>query len=99
MSERETAQFFKQMLLILSYLETMNVIHRDIKPENLMLVPDKHGKYVLKLIDFGLSTFIYSKDIIKRCGTPGYDAPEMLNAEPYDFRLDLYSAGVVFVIW
>lgn len=98
LSERETAQLFKQMILVLSYLETMSVIHRDIKPENIMLVSDKHGKYQLKLIDFGLSTFIYSKDIIKRCGTPGYVAPEMLNAEPYDFKLDLYSAGVVFFI-
>jgi len=33
--------------------------------------------------------------IFSRCGTPGYIAPEILNDEPYDCKVDVFSAGVI----
>ena len=99
LSEREVATFMKQLLLVLHYLESMDVLHRDIKMENIILVHGKDGKLTLKLIDFGLSIFLHQRDLIKRCGTPGYVAPEILNGERYDFKVDLYSTGVVMFIW
>ena len=39
----------------------------------------------VKLADFGLSeTFAKTELIFKRCGTPGYVAPEILNEAKYD---------------
>jgi len=99
LSERETAIIMKQLLLTLSHLEANTIIHRDIKPENMLLSFDEEGQVKLKLIDFGLSTDHLKRDMIKKCGTAGYTAPEVLCGEPYDFKADLYSAGIVMYIW
>jgi len=99
LTEKETAIIMKQIFLILSYLESKCVIHRDIKPENVLFARDPTNRYKIKLIDFGLSTFINKKDSIRKCGTAGYVAPEILNNESYDYKVDLYSAGVLMFIW
>jgi len=99
LTEKETAIIMKQLLLILYYLESKKVIHRDIKPENILFKRDDRGRIKIKLIDFGLSTFHSKRDIIKKCGTAGYVAPEILNNENYDYKVDLYSAGIIMFIW
>lgn len=52
-------------------------MHRDIKPENLILV-DNSNDFNIKLADFGLAALTSDELIYKRCGTPGYVAPEIL---------------------
>jgi len=52
-------------------------MHRDLKPENIIL-KDKSDNFDLKLADFGLATTTLVEPTIKRCGTPGYVAPEIL---------------------
>lgn len=53
-------------------------MHRDLKPENLLL-KSKNNDYDIVVADFGLATFTNIKDILfKRCGTPGFVAPEVL---------------------
>ena len=48
--------------------------------------------------DFGLADFQNSEGLYKyhRCGTPGNIAPEVLKDQPYDFKVDTYSAGIIF---
>ena len=62
------------------------------------------ARYQVVLIDFGLSA--YSNDysassfLNDRSGTVGYLAPELIEkstGEYYDERVDVYSAGIVFV--
>lgn len=57
-------------------------MHRDLKPENMILKEKtKLEKCTLKLVDFGLATKINIDEyLFKRCGTPGYVAPEIINA-------------------
>ena len=56
------------------------------------------------IADFGLSTRInkFDKIIFKRCGTPGFVAPEVLTwgeeSEFYDYKCDVYSIGVILHI-
>lgn len=48
--KKDIVQFYAaQIVIILEYLQKLNVAHRDIKPENIMLA----GNNYLKLIDFG----------------------------------------------
>jgi len=67
------------------------LIHRDLKPGNILFADAK----TCKLVDFGLA--ILMKDEAETrgevWGTPYYIAPERLNAEPEDFRSDMYSLG------
>ena len=59
----------------------------------------------IKLCDFGLATHVDVKDYLyKRCGTPGYVAPEIVNADSNDphFRsnskCDAFSVGVIMYL-
>lgn len=87
----DTTRFFSsQIVLVLEYLHSNNIVYRDLKPENMLV--DKSG--YLKIIDFGLSKKIYSKTYTI-CGTPHYIAPEILLGEGYDNSVDWYSLGVM----
>lgn len=50
------------------------------------------------ICDLGLSDFYNKKGEYryKFSGTPGYIAPEILNSQNYDFKIDVYSAGIVY---
>lgn len=73
-------------------------MHRDIKPENLILKDE--STLEIKVVDFGLSEFENTQEnlIFKRCGTPGYVAPEILEDQPYDCKVDSFSCGVILYI-
>lgn len=58
-------------------------MHRDLKPENI-LCRSKEKTYDLVLADFGLATVKNDPNMLfKRCGTPGFVAPEILNYDVY----------------
>jgi serine/threonine protein kinase len=93
------------LLEALAYLADRKIMHRDLKPEN-MILKDK-GKLencTLKLVDFGLATVCDIPEyLFKRCGTPGYVAPEIINAPSnenihYTPKCDVFSAGIIFYI-
>lgn len=56
-------------------------------------------RYVLKIIDFGLSNTFEGRGMLKTaCGSPCYAAPELLRHQPYRGELaDVWSLGVVSV--
>lgn len=88
----------RSILDSLAYLASQGVMHRDLKPDNILI--DKNEKP--KIVDFGLATFIEVSDyIFKKCGTPGYIAPEVFKYDPkssataYDGRCDVFSIGCI----
>jgi len=68
----------RNILLGLEDIHERGIMHRDLKPENLML-KSKKDIYNVKIIDFGLSTDVdIDEYLYKRCGTPGFVAPEII---------------------
>mmetsp|Transcript_24023 Transcript_24023/g.55465 ORF Transcript_24023/g.55465 Transcript_24023/m.55465 type:complete len:806 (-) Transcript_24023:2-2419(-) len=103
--EKEAAFVFSQLLEGLAFLHGRGVVHRDLKLENILIASEtRDGQYVLyrvKITDFGLSKAIGSGLIEAHhsvVGTRRYAAPEILTGGTYDFRVDLWSLGVVLYI-
>lgn len=93
LKEEETKKLFAQLLDIVDYLHTLNIVHRDLKVENVMI--DENGN--MKLIDFGFSCMISDEDPLMDtwCGTRQYVAPEMLHQKSYSKAVDIWSMGVI----
>lgn len=105
LSVKDLYRVMKCLLGALAYLAEKGVMHRDLKPENMILKnKDKLEDCVLKLVDFGLATRCDVEEyLFKRCGTPGYVAPEIINAPSnenikYTPKCDVFSAGVILFI-
>ena len=94
LSEQKACYFFRQLIGVIEYLNTMGISHRDIKPENILL--DKNKKNI-KVIDFGLSNYCPGKNLLhSSCGSPCYASPEMLSGKPYQgITTDIWSSGIV----
>jgi serine/threonine-protein kinase len=78
------------------------VTHRDIKPDNMVLVKNKHGDEILKIVDFGISKLQSGLQVSSMTqtntilGSPVYMSPEQCRGTRHmDHRSDLYSLGVV----
>ena len=89
--EDQTKFFISCIILSLEYIHTNNILHRDLKPENLVF----DAKGYLKLTDFGIAK-IYRKENNKdTSGTPGYMAPEVMNAQNHTIAVDYFALGVI----
>lgn len=94
LSERSSRVLMKGLLSALAHLQSLNIIHRDVKVENVLLSAE--GRPVLA--DLGIACFVDDeKEMARRCGSPGYMAPETLQATRAiaDFKADVFSCGVV----
>jgi len=97
-SEKDAATLVSKIVSAIDYLHDINIVHRDLKPENLLL-KDHSSISEVKLADFGLSKIVGTKVMMQTaCGTPGYVAPEVLNATGYDKEVDMWSIGVITYI-
>ncbi|MCA9624888.1 MAG: serine/threonine protein kinase, partial [Myxococcales bacterium] len=89
----------RQICSGLAVAHANGVTHRDVKPENVFLV-GADDELVAKLLDFGISRFVDSKDkaLTKAgvaLGTPDFMAPEQAKGQPVDHRTDIYAVGVL----
>jgi len=97
-SEEDAKILVRKIVDAIEYLHNNNIAHRDLKPENL-LVKSVQDDTEVKIADFGLSKIIDKDKMMQTaCGTPGYVAPEVLNAEGYDKEVDMWSIGVITYI-
>lgn len=89
LTEEVARDIIKQMIEAIEYCYQCNVIHRDIKLENILF-----NKGQIKLCDFG---WAYQGDDIPQemCGTAEYIAPEVISGKLYDYKVDIWSLGIV----
>ena len=104
-TSKDLAKLMFNLIEALSHLHSKGIMHRDLKPENILL-RNKIDIYDIVIADFGLSAFTnqnVSQIFFKRCGTPGFVAPEILvykenQTEFYNEKCDIFSAGIIFFI-
>ena len=90
--EAKIRQLLNDLLPVLQFIHSQQVIHRDIKPENIIR-RQSDGKPVL--VDFGVSKFATETALARTgtvIGTPGYEAPEQSEGKVY-FSSDLFGLG------
>ncbi|MUG97059.1 protein kinase [Scytonema sp. UIC 10036] len=105
--ESEVVQWLKNLLPILEYIHTNNIIHRDISPDNIML---PQGKELPVLIDFGVGkqiadlneatrasqiTFVGKMSLV---GKVGYAPREQISLGLCSPSSDLYALGVTAIV-
>jgi serine/threonine protein kinase len=99
-NKKNTDKFLRQLLDVISYLHSHQVLHLDLKPDNILLT---HINDDLKLVDLG---FCYTDAFPDTTGhTNSYAAPEQLSSTPLfqgrgagvaaqiDTRTDIYAIG------
>ncbi len=104
-SETEVIQWLQNLLPVLDYLHSLNLIHRDISPDNVMFSRDR---CLPVLIDFGLvkDCITWSPDAETRefsrrtsmVGKCGYSPPEQLRMGRCYPCSDLYALGVTAIV-
>ena len=70
---KKTRFYTAQLIRVLDYFRTQNLIYRDLKPENLLI----NSNGYLKLVDFSISKISADKTYTL-CGTSEYIAPEVI---------------------
>ncbi|CAK56504.1 unnamed protein product (macronuclear) [Paramecium tetraurelia] len=98
-SEEKCQKLIYRILKAVHSIHEKGVLHRDLKPENIML-RNKDDLDNICIGDFGLADY-YSPNgqyLFTRCGTPGYVAPELLQDKLYDYKVDIYSVGILMFI-
>jgi len=93
MNEDEVLDIFTQICLALKHTHDKKILHRDLKSQNIFLT--KRG--IVKLGDFGIARVLsHTKSAAKTVvGTPYYLSPEIIRSEPYNFKSDIWSLGVL----
>jgi len=91
LSVEDSLNLAKFLLNASSFLLKYDLVHGDIKPENI-LVLNRKGKRVYKLIDFGSIVEIFSLN--SRAGTPSYLAPERFLKESISEQSEIFAIGV-----
>lgn len=77
---------FYQIVEGMKYIHSLRIIHRNLKPTNILI--DKDG--IAKIGDIGVSILFTTID-----ETQKFMAPEIINNEEFDEKIDVYSFGVL----
>lgn len=91
LSVDDAVNLAKTLLKMSQHLLKFDLVHGDIKPENIM-ISERNGKHVFKVIDFGSMTELYSID--SQAGTPSYLSPERFEGESIHEGSEIFSIGV-----
>jgi len=96
-NSEEILEIMKQLNNAFKIMMENKIIHRDLKLENI-LVKKENGQNIIKLTDYGCSKRLISLSNYGNTagiGTVAYMAPEILNGKEYNYKVDLWSIGII----
>ncbi len=91
----------KQLLDALSEAHGNGIVHRDLKPDNIFVTNVGLQKDYVKILDFGIAKVTKLEGRKNLTGTglvigsPGYMAPEQVQAQPSTPQTDIYAVGAM----
>ena len=88
-SEKLAATYLRQLLKAVAHCHGRDIVHRKISPETVILIGEGNQ---LRLT--GFASFPAKQDATRR-ETLQYIAPEVMSANSYDARADIWSIGVI----
>lgn len=96
-TEDQACDIIVQIMMGLNYLHLQSITHRDMKPENILLVSKDINNFEIKISDLGFAQQFDKNDkgMTLVLGSPLYMAPELVNRQPYNEKVDVWSLGVV----
>ena len=87
--------FGNQIIKALTFLHNLCLVHRDLKLSNIMYKIEDN-KICLKIIDFGFSIILTkNQNCDDGYGTLKYMAPEIINRDEYNYKIDIWSFGII----
>lgn len=94
--ENTLARIAKEVLLGLAWVHGRRIVHRDVKPDNYLCLAEG----TVKLCDFGLAEKLRNEGnkLFGSYGTVPFMCPEMLEGQGYDYKADIWSAGVMLYV-
>ncbi|KAG9390999.1 serine/threonine-protein kinase Nek6 [Carpediemonas membranifera] len=88
--EDQIWRWLVQICLALHNMHSRNILHRDLKPANIMVT--KAGD--IKVANMGLGRILKQETMARtQCGTPLYQAPEIISGQAYDSKVDVWAIG------
>ncbi|EGG19711.1 p21-activated protein kinase [Cavenderia fasciculata] len=93
LTENQISFVCGEVLRGLEYIHKFNRIHRDIKSDNILI--GSQGE--IKLADFGYAAQLTQARQQRNSvvGTPYWMAPELIKGNNYDFKVDVWSLGIM----
>jgi len=94
MSVEWKVDLVRQICEGLGHAHAHGVVHRDVKPANVRVTPAGD----VKVMDFGMARLGGASDLTRRghlLGTIHYCAPEQLEGDASDPRVDVFSVGAI----
>jgi len=94
--EADAARLIRAVLRTAAQCHSRGIVFRDIKPDNFLFKTNDENA-PLKATDFGLAGKLpknRDEPLVRRCGTPSYMAPEVINRK-YGAEADVWSCGIV----
>jgi serine/threonine protein kinase len=104
-SEAHVSKIFKSFMSALAEVHARNMINCDLKTENLVFKSNSPEDLEVKIIDFGLATHLWDRDIhydSRARGTLAFQAPESITRVhgqyEYSRASDMWQAGCILYI-